>query len=79
MTRQRPTRIPRNRHDDVDEVVILRILQGDPTVAPAATLAERRAVVAAWSARGRPLSDLARLTGWKPERYTTSTRQPAAS
>lgn len=51
---------------DVDEAVVLRILDGH--VVPATT-AERREVVARWTTTGRSINDLARLTGWKPERY----------
>jgi hypothetical protein len=53
---------------DVDWVAIERILGGQlvPT-----TAAERRAVVARWPSTGRPYNDLARLTGWKVERYHT--------
>jgi hypothetical protein len=51
---------------DIDWVVVERILSGDPVPA---TTPERRAVVASWPTTGRPLNDLARLTGWKVERY----------
>lgn len=54
---------------DVDEVLVQRILDGDPTPAAGATVAEKRAVVAAWPSTGRPYADLHRLTGWKVERY----------
>jgi hypothetical protein len=53
-------------HLDVDPVVVERILAGD---AVNATTAERRAVVARWPETGRSYADLARLTGWKVERY----------
>lgn len=53
-------------HESVDESLVLRILAGDMTLAQTATTAERRAVVARWT---RPLADLERLSGWKPERY----------
>lgn len=55
--------------DEIDWVVVERILDQDPTPARAATPAERVAVVAAWTAAGRSLKQLARLTGWKVERY----------
>lgn len=56
--------------DDVDPVVIERILAGDPTPARTATPTERHLVVTAWVERtGRPINDLARLTGWQPNRY----------
>lgn len=50
----------------VDQVVIERILAGD--LVPA-TITERRVIVARWPETGRPYADLARLTGWKVERY----------
>lgn len=71
-------------HDDVDPVLVERILAGDLSIAHDATKAERQLVVADWTARtGRPLRDLARATGWKPERYTarpstTNTKENAA-
>lgn len=61
--------------DDVDPVVIQRILAGDPTPARAATPAERHLVVTTWETTGRPLRDLIDLTGWKPERYRTTPDQ----
>lgn len=64
--------------DTIDEVVVERILAGDGTPAHAATPAERHAVVTAWTAAGRSLASLARLTGWKPERYITPNSQEAA-
>lgn len=54
-------------HDQVDPVVVDRILAGDNLPA---TRAEKEAVVAAWTARGRTLKDLERHTGWKTDRYT---------
>ena len=54
--------------------ILDRILAGDPVPA---TTAERRAVVTAWPTTGRPLADLARLTGWKVERYHTPRRDAA--
>jgi hypothetical protein len=53
-------------HGDVDWVVVERVLAGD--VVPTTT-AERRAIVTRWPETGRPYNDLARLTGWKVERY----------
>lgn len=67
-------------HDDLDPVVVERILAGDMTLARDATRAEREAVAAAWRDRtGRPLNDLARATGWKTERYTTHHRKEHAA
>lgn len=57
--------------DAVDEVAVQRILSGDWR-APA-NHAERVEVVHRWRTTGRSLSELARLTGWKPERYYTRT------
>lgn len=64
-------------HDLIDEVVVRRIVDGDAGLARDASPAERRAVVTAWASTGRSLSDLERLTGWKPERYSTP-QTPAA-
>lgn len=55
--------------DGIDEVVIDRIVGGDFSVARAATKAERVVIVARWKAAGRPLAELERQAGWKPERY----------
>lgn len=57
--------VPRDQ-SDVDENVVYRLLAGE--LVPATT-AERREVVARWHTTGRPFNDLARLTGWKVERY----------
>jgi hypothetical protein len=67
---------PRSKHDhraghEYDEVVVLRILSGD--FATPSTHAEKREVVARWTGSQ---GELARLTGWKVERYTT-TREAA--
>lgn len=55
--------------DTIDPTVVVRILAGDRSVAPCANRAERCEVVRRWPTTGRPINDLARLTGWKPERY----------
>jgi hypothetical protein len=52
-----------------DQVVIDRILAGERLHA---TKAERIAVTAAWQASGRSLNQLEQLTGWKADRYTSS-------
>lgn len=52
--------------DDVDEVVVARIVAGEHL--PANTR-ERFAVVARYLELGLPLRDLATRLGWKPERY----------
>lgn len=58
--------------NDVDTVLVERVLGGDLSVAPDATTAERRLIVAAWTNHtGRPLRALEREAGWKPERYKT--------
>lgn len=53
-------------HDDVDPVVVARILAGDWRTR--ATAAERAEVIARWDGSR---NELGRLTGWKIERYTT--------
>lgn len=59
-------------HDDVDPVLVERVLGGDLSIARDATTAERRLIVADWTNRtGRPLADLEREARWKPERYKT--------
>lgn len=60
------TMINRDDTEDVDPVVVLRILDGDMTLAPTATKAERIDIVARWSGS---LNELERLTGWEPRRY----------
>lgn len=52
--------------DQIDPVVVARILAHDASLARGATVAERRAVVAAWPGS---LADLERLTGWRADRY----------
>lgn len=56
----------------VDEVVVERILVGDPLPA---NRAERREVIRRWPATGRPLNDLERLTGWNVARELRRIRQ----
>lgn len=58
----------------VDEVVVLRVLAGENVPA---TNAERREIVRRWPTTGRSINDLARLTGWKPERYYDSSEDAA--
>lgn len=57
-----------------DPVVVERILAGDPVPA---NQAERLAVIAAWTALGRPLAHLEQLTGWNTHRYKTRLAVPA--
>lgn len=56
-------------HDEVDVVIVDRIMFGDYSLARAATKAERVEIVARWRADGRSLNDLERATGWEPRRY----------
>ncbi|WP_372733589.1 hypothetical protein [Nocardioides sp.] len=61
---------------DIDDVVVDRVLAGEwhlPT-----TKAERAEVCRRWYATGRSLTDLSRLTGWKPERYFRACDEVAA-
>lgn len=60
--------------DDVDPVVVQRILNGDWRLP--ATNAERRAVVAAYDGN---LNELARRTGWKVDRYTQPRHEGTAA
>jgi hypothetical protein len=59
--------------DDVDPVVVARILSGDFTLR--ATRAEKEAVVAAWEGSH---NELARRTGWKVERYVERVAEEVA-
>lgn len=56
---------------DFDQAVVDRILAGDYRLR--ANRTEKTAVVEAWVASGRSSNELARLTGWKPERYARVT------
>lgn len=58
------------RFEEVDPVVIERVLAGDWSLAAAANPAEREKIVAGWTARDRPLTELERRTGWQVHRYT---------
>lgn len=60
---------PRRHSSDVDDAVVLRILNGDGSVARSATTAERVETARRWVAARRPLNDLERLTGWRADRY----------
>lgn len=59
-------------HETIDSSRVERILAGDWRLR--ATIAERRTVVARWTGSH---NELARLTGWRVERYTDR-REPAA-
>lgn len=58
--------------DTVDDEHVTRILAGH-TPDRKSTPAERREIVRRWDHTGRSHAELARLTGWKPERYTDGT------
>lgn len=82
-----------SRHE-VDEVVVERILGGDWALAKSATVAERQLVCEAWARRGEQerigrtvyrgdgmrytMRHLARMTGWRPDRYYRFKDQEAA-
>lgn len=51
----------------VDDVAIELVLQGDRSVVLSA--AEKRTATALWVGRGGSLAELARRTGWRPDRY----------
>ena len=53
--------------DAIDWAVIERVLAGDFTVPT--NRAERTEVVRTWATSGQSLAELARRSGWKPERY----------
>jgi len=73
-----PTYTPKLRqelhrsHNDVDEAVVLRILNGE--VLPA-TVAEKGEVLRRWVARGGTLKDMCRRQGWKQGRYYVDREQ----
>lgn len=71
-TQPRPRLRPKST-PEVDETLIGAILDGSADEARIAARAarghERVVVVQRWLARGRSSNDLARRTGWKPERY----------
>lgn len=54
---------------DVDEVLVQRVLSGTWEAAQETNTAERRAIALRWYANGGSAYELARKTGWKPERY----------
>lgn len=55
--------------DDLDAVLVERVLSGDWALAAFASQPERAAVVAQWKEAGRSLSQLERHTGWRADRY----------
>lgn len=58
------------RREEVDEMVVAKILRGDWVRGTKTTKAEKVATVAAWCALGRAKNELRRVTGWRVERYT---------
>lgn len=72
---EQPNAAPRDTQYDVDPVVVERILAGE--LVPS-NIAERRLVLARWHETGRSNRELADLTGWKLERYTTRDEEDAA-
>lgn len=67
-----PARLVAEPHtdDDVDPMVIERFLTNDLTPGLRATTAEKREIVRRWPETGLSINELARRTGWKPERYS---------
>lgn len=55
------------RKDDIDDVVVERVLAGERL---STSLAEKHEITRRWTARGRSLNELERVTGWKSDRYT---------
>lgn len=66
----------RRASDDFDVDVVENILAGEWKTP--STKAERREVCRRWHDTGRPLAELGRLTGWKPERYFVVRQDGAA-
>lgn len=64
---------PAALHDEpaVDPVVVMRLLEGQRVKA---TKAEKEAAMTQWVADGGSRNELARMHGWKPERYTRHLR-----
>lgn len=54
---------------DVDEVLVERVIAGDWSLATTANADERRAIVLGCLEAGVTTFEIARRTGWKPERY----------
>lgn len=59
------------RFEEVDPIVIERVLSGDWSLAADANPAERSRIVAAWTERELPLAELERRTGWRADRYAS--------
>lgn len=57
------------RREEVDEIVVQKILAGDWVKGTPTTKGEKLATTAAWIARGRAQNELHRITGWRVERY----------
>jgi hypothetical protein len=56
-----------DEHDDIDSVAIDRVMSGDRTVR--LSKAERTELVRRWTATGRPLNEMERVTGINTHRY----------
>lgn len=63
------------RKTDIDEGVVERLLAGERVPC---TKAEKEEVVTRWTRSRRPLAELERLFGWKPERYRRASEQVAS-
>lgn len=54
----------------IDEALVIRVIETQESdICKIASPAERAEIARRWAGAGRPLNDLARLTGWKVERY----------
>lgn len=53
---------------EVDEMVVERFLEGDYGIRT--SFAEKHVIAEQWQEKGRSLRELARLTGWKVDRYS---------
>lgn len=62
---------------EYDEVVVLRLLDGDTTIAASATKAEKVEALRRWMSWGRPERELCGIFGWHEGRYTVR-EDPAA-
>lgn len=69
------TRVRSRSRQDIDEVAVRRVLNGEWKLKT--TQAERRQVCQQWAKQGRSMNELARLTGWRPERYYQPTKEAA--
>lgn len=70
---------PEAADDEIDSIVIDRILGGDFSLARTAAKAERVEIVARWRADGRSLNELERASGWNVKRYYETTESEGAA